>query len=193
MDEEIIELQELLADPIMEEELPPHLVAEFRFTRFQTPRLHTGLVRFHQKMDTRIFKSWGTAPEFMEGNFQARGLTNLEGLELCRMNRMVYLFRIWPYEIQVRSLHLTNSFMYRNETITAAYEGAGWVLSHWDLSHTSSLCLSSRFWNHSSCTLSSYSCFRLNFWNLPWSLTGYLLWMLWLMNGILSRMGFWNK
>ena len=94
MDEEIIELQELLADPIVEEELPPHLAAEFRFTRFQTPRLHIGLVRFHQKMDTRMFKFRGTVLELMEDNFQARGLTNLEGLELCRMNRMVYLFRI---------------------------------------------------------------------------------------------------
>ena len=56
MDEETTDLQELLADPIVEEGLLPHLVAEFRFARFQTPRLHIGLVRFHQKMDMRIFK-----------------------------------------------------------------------------------------------------------------------------------------
>ena len=56
MDEETTDLQELPADPIVEEGLPPHLVAEYRFARFQTPRLHIGLVRFHQKMDTRIFK-----------------------------------------------------------------------------------------------------------------------------------------
>ena len=92
MDEEITELQELLADPIVEEGLPPHLAAEFRFARYQTPRLHIGLVRFHQKMDTRIFKIQGTVPELMEVNVQARGLTTLEGPELCRTNRMVYLY-----------------------------------------------------------------------------------------------------
>ena len=56
MDEETTDLQELPADPIMEEGLPLHLVAEFCFARYQTPRLHIGLVRFHQKMDTRMFK-----------------------------------------------------------------------------------------------------------------------------------------
>ena len=30
------DLQELPADPTVEEELPPHLVAEYRFARFQT-------------------------------------------------------------------------------------------------------------------------------------------------------------
>ena len=71
MDEETTDLQELPANPIMEKGLPPHLVAEYRFVRFQTPRLHIGLVRFHQKMDTRTFKFRGTAPELVEGNFQA--------------------------------------------------------------------------------------------------------------------------
>ena len=47
MDEETTDLQELLANPIVEEGLPPHLVAEFRFARFQTPQLHISLVRFH--------------------------------------------------------------------------------------------------------------------------------------------------
>ena len=71
MDEETTDLQELPADPIVEEGLPPHLVAEYRFARFQTPQLHLGLVRFHQRMDTRIFKFRGAAPELVEGNFQA--------------------------------------------------------------------------------------------------------------------------
>ena len=106
--------------------------------RFQIPRLHIGLVRFHQKMDTRIFKLRGLAPKLMEGNFQARELTTLEGLELCRTNRVVYPFQIRPCEIQVRSLHLTNSFMYRKETFAAAYEGAGWAFPHRELLlHTS--------------------------------------------------------
>ena len=56
MDEATTEIQELPADPTVEEGLLPHLVAKFRFVRFQTPRLHIGLVRFHQKMDTRTFK-----------------------------------------------------------------------------------------------------------------------------------------
>ena len=63
----------------------------------------------------------------MEGNFQARGLTTLEGPELCSANRMVYPFQIRPCETRVRSMHLTNSFMYRKETIATAYEGASWA------------------------------------------------------------------
>ena len=94
MDKETIDLQELLTDLIVEEELLPYLAAEFRFARFQTPQLHIGLVRFHQKMDTRMFQFLGAVLELMEGNFQTRGQTTLEGLELCSTNRMVYLFRI---------------------------------------------------------------------------------------------------
>ena len=56
MDEATTEIQEIPADPIVENGLLPHLVAEYRFARYQTPRLHIGLVRFHQKMDTRMFK-----------------------------------------------------------------------------------------------------------------------------------------
>ena len=98
MDEETTYLQELLIDLIVEEELLPHLMAEFCFARYQTPQLHIGLVRFHQKMDTRMFKFQGMVPELVEGNFQARGLTTLEGLELCSTNCVVYPFQIWPYE-----------------------------------------------------------------------------------------------
>ena len=50
------DLQELLADPTVEEGLPLHLVAEYRFVRFQPPQLHAGLVQFHQKLDMRMFK-----------------------------------------------------------------------------------------------------------------------------------------
>ena len=60
--------------------------------RYQTPRLHIGLVRFHQKMDTRMFQFLDAVLELMEDNFQARGLTTLEGPELCRTNHMVSLF-----------------------------------------------------------------------------------------------------
>ena len=136
MDEATTDLQELPADPIVEEGLPPHLVAEYRFARFQTPRLHIGLVRFHQKMDTRMFKFRGTAPKLVEGNFQARGLTTLKGPELCNANHVVYPFQIRPCETKVRSMHLTNSFMYRKETIAAAYKGADWAFPTKTYHHT---------------------------------------------------------
>ena len=152
--------------------------------RYQISRLHTGLVRFHQKMDTRIFKFLGAALELMEDNFQARGLTTLEGLELCSTNRMVYPFQIGPCETQVRSMHLTNSFMYRKETITAAYEGAGWTFPTENYCFTPPLRV-----HHQGFEIIRAQflllLFYLRFWNLPWSLIGYLLWMLWLMNGTL--------
>ena len=74
-----------------------------------------------------MFKFRGAAPELVEGNFQAQGLQTLEGPKLCRANRVVYPFQIRPCETRVRSLHLTNSFMYRTETIATAYEEAGWA------------------------------------------------------------------
>ena len=94
MDKATTDLQELPADLTVEEGLPPHLVAEYCFARFQTPLLHIGLVRFHQKLDTRMFKFRGAAPELVEGNFQARGLPTLEGPELCEANCVVYPFQI---------------------------------------------------------------------------------------------------
>ena len=136
MDKATTDLQELPADPTVEDELPPHLVAEFHFVRFQTPQLHVGLVRFHQKLDTRMFKFRGAAPKLIEGNFQARGLQTLEGPELCNANHVVYPFQIRPCETRVRSMHLTNSFMYRKETIAAAYEGASWAFPTKTSRHT---------------------------------------------------------
>ena len=71
MNKETTDLQELQIDLIVEEELQSHLMTEYRFARYQTPRLHIGLVRFHQKMDMRMFQFRGAVPELMEGNFQA--------------------------------------------------------------------------------------------------------------------------
>ena len=136
MDEATTEIPELPANPVVEDGLSLHLVAEFCFTRFQTPRLHIGLVRVHQKMDTRTFKFRGAAPELVEGNFQAQGLTTLEGPELCNTNCMVYPIQIRPCKTRVRSVHLTNLFMYRKETIAAAYKGASWAFPTETYHHT---------------------------------------------------------
>jgi hypothetical protein len=61
------------------------------------------------------------------GNHQVRGLPALEGRELQTACHVVFPFQIRPCETRVRSLQMINSFMYRKETITAAYEGAGWA------------------------------------------------------------------
>jgi hypothetical protein len=119
------DLQELPAEPQLEEGLPPHLVAEYRFARFQDPLLE-GTNKFHLPMDTRMFKTYGTEVP-IAGNHQVRGLPVLEGRELQNACRVVFPFQIRPYETSVRSLHMINSFMYRKETITATYEGAGWA------------------------------------------------------------------
>ena len=116
MDEATTDLQELPADPTMEEGLPPHLVAEYHFTRYQTPQLHIGLVQFHQKMDMRMFKFRGAPPELVEGNFQAQGLTTLEDPELCSANCVVYPFQIQACKTRVRSMHLTNSWAFPTQT-----------------------------------------------------------------------------
>jgi hypothetical protein len=58
MDPVTTDLQELPADPQLEEGLPPHLVAEYWFARFQNPLLE-GTNKFHLLMDTRMFKTYG--------------------------------------------------------------------------------------------------------------------------------------
>jgi hypothetical protein len=58
MDPVTTDLQELPADPQLEEGLPPHLVAEYRFAQFQDPLLE-GTNKFHLLMDTRMFKTCG--------------------------------------------------------------------------------------------------------------------------------------
>jgi hypothetical protein len=58
MDPITTDLQELPADPQLEEGLPPHLVAEYRFAQFQDPLLE-GTNKFHLLMDTRMFKTCG--------------------------------------------------------------------------------------------------------------------------------------
>ena len=72
----------------------------------------------------------------MEGNFQAQGLQTLEGPELCNVNHVVYPFQIQPCKTRVRSMHLTNSFMYRKETIATAYKGADWAFPSETTIHT---------------------------------------------------------
>ena len=74
-----------------------------------------------------MFKFQGVAPELMEGNFQAQGLQTLEGPELCGVNHVVYPFQIRPCKTRVRLMHLIISFMYKSETIAAAYKGASWA------------------------------------------------------------------
>ena len=73
MDKATTDLQELPADLTMEEGLLLHLVAEFHFARFQTPQLHTGLVRFHQKMDMRIFKFRGAHQNLWKATSKLEG------------------------------------------------------------------------------------------------------------------------
>jgi hypothetical protein len=125
MDPVTTDLQELPADPQLEEGLPPHLVAEYRFARFQDPLLE-GTNKFHLPMDTRMFKTYG-AEVPIAGNHQVRGLPALEGHELQTACCVVFPFQIRPCETRARSLQMINSFMYRKETITTAYEGAGWA------------------------------------------------------------------
>ena len=122
------DLQELPADPTVEEGLPPHLVAEYRFARFQTWRQNRPVHLFDEKIDSRMFKFRGAEPDLVDGTFQTPTLDRLHGPELLNANRVVYPIQIRPCETKVKyAPYLTNSYMFRNETISAAYEGAGWA------------------------------------------------------------------
>jgi hypothetical protein len=68
MDPVTTDLQELPADPQLEEGLPPHLVAEYWFAWFQDPLLK-GTNKFHLPMDTQMFKTY-SAEVPIAGNHQ---------------------------------------------------------------------------------------------------------------------------
>jgi hypothetical protein len=96
MDPLTTDLQELPADPQLKEGLPPHLVAEYQFTRFQDPFLK-GTNKFHLPMDMRMCKTYG-AEVPITVNHQVRGLPTLKDHELQTACCVVFPFHIRPCE-----------------------------------------------------------------------------------------------
>ena len=58
-------------------------------------------------------------------HFQSHCLPPLDIPEANTSDRMCLPFQIRPCETRVQSMHLVNSFMYHDESIAQAYEGAG--------------------------------------------------------------------
>ena len=60
-------------------------------------------------------------------HFQSHRLPPLDRTEANTSDRMCLPFQIRPYETSAKSMHLVNSFMYHEESIAQAYEGASWA------------------------------------------------------------------
>ena len=106
---------------------PPQDMVEMTFTCFQTPWEVTLL-------ETTC--TW-RAPETLEDgtwwvmtvgpHFQSHHLPPLDQTEANTSDRMCLPFQIRPCETRAQAMHLVNSFMYHDESIAQAYEGAGWA------------------------------------------------------------------
>ena len=60
-------------------------------------------------------------------HYQSHCLPLLNPLEANTSDCMCLPFQIRPCETNVAAMHLINSFMYHDELIAEAYEGAGWA------------------------------------------------------------------
>ena len=60
-------------------------------------------------------------------HFQSHRLPPLDLAEVNTSDHMCLPFQIRPCETSARSMHLVNLFMYHDELIAEAYEGAGWA------------------------------------------------------------------
>jgi len=130
-------LVELPAIPVAKKGLPPHMVMELQFAKFQECNKTS---QFDKKCwQTRcpvynIWKNyWGDNKEVeleevhLGPLFQSHKLDHLSDVELTLADCMVFLIQIRPCETRIRSVTLINSFMYCHETIGSAYKGTGWA------------------------------------------------------------------
>ena len=60
-------------------------------------------------------------------HYQSHHLPPLNQIEANTSYCMWLPFQIRPCETKAKSMHLVNSFMYHDELITEAYEGASWA------------------------------------------------------------------
>ena len=74
-------------------------------------------------------------------HFQSHRLPPLDRTEANTSDRMCLPFQIRPCETSAKSMHLVNSFMYHDESITQAYEGASWAFPVETLEDTFMTCI----------------------------------------------------
>ena len=97
------------------------------FARFETPREITLL---------ETIRTWKILETLEDGarwvmtvgpHFQPHCLPPLDQTEANTSDCMCLPFQIRPCETRAQAMHLVNSFMYHDESIAEAYEGAGWA------------------------------------------------------------------
>ena len=106
---------------------PPQDVVEMMFAQFQTP----WEVTLPETIQTwKILKTLKDGVQWVMTvgpHFQSHCIPPLDRTEANTSDHMCLPFQIRPCEIRVQAMHLVNSFMYHDELITQAYEGAGWA------------------------------------------------------------------
>ena len=120
-------LMELHQVPGAEYQGPPQDVVERMFTRFETPREVTlpetiCTWKFLETLEDGAQWVMTVGP-----HFQSHRLPPLDRTEANTSDRMCLSFQIRPCETSAKSMHLVNLFMYHDELIVQAYEGAGWA------------------------------------------------------------------
>ena len=118
---------ELHQVPRVEFQGPPQDVVEMTFARFQTP---------WEVTLPKTVCTWKILETLEDGvrwvmtvgpHFQSHRLPPLDRTEANTSDHMCLPFQIRPCETRAQAMHLVNSFMYHDESIAQAYEGAGWA------------------------------------------------------------------
>ena len=120
-------LTELHQVPGAEYQGPPQDVVERTFARFKTPREVTLLETVHTWKILETLEDGVQWVMTVGPHFQSHRLPPLDRTEANTSDRMCLPFQIRPCETSAKSMHLVNLFMYHDESIAEAYEGAGWA------------------------------------------------------------------
>ena len=120
-------LTELHQVPGVEYQGPPQDVVERTFAHFETPREVTlpETARTWKILET--LKDSAQWVMMVGPHFQSHRLPPLDRTEANTSDRMCLPFQIRPCKTSAKSMHLVNSFMYHDESIVEAYEGASWA------------------------------------------------------------------
>ena len=106
---------------------PPQDVVEMTFARFLMPREVTLPEKVHVWKILETIEGSVQCIVTVGPHFQFHHLPLLDPLEANTSDCMCLPFQIRPCETNAAEMHLVNLFIYHDELITEAYEGAGWA------------------------------------------------------------------
>ena len=111
------------------------------FTRFEIPWEVTLPETVHTWKILETLEDGARWVMMVGPHFQSHHLPLLDQTEANTSDHMCLPFQIRPCETRAQAMHLVNSFMYHDESIAQAYEGAGWAFPVEMLEDTFMMCI----------------------------------------------------